>query len=294
MGNPVPLRKAPLDTKGKPPPADVDPEDDVEMTFFEHLGELRNRLVKALWGLIPGVVLAWGYKEVLMDYLTRPLVRAWHRLNLGEPNLNFRNPADGFVAYMQMAVVVGLIVGSPWVFWQLWQFIAPGLYRREKRLALPFVLASTVFFVGGALFGYVFVFPLAFETLLGFAGMLPSGDLRIQPMLDISEYLDFSLRMLVGFGVTFEVPVVITFLSFAGLVNWKQLLGFARWWIVIAAVVAALLTPPDVGSQMLMLVPLIVLYFFSIFLAWLFGPKVSSSTEPAVAKAAGEDEDEDA
>jgi sec-independent protein translocase protein TatC len=94
--------------------------------------------------------------------------------------------------------------------------------------------------------------------------------------------------------VTFEVPVVITFLSFAGLVNWKQLLGFARWWIVIAAVVAALLTPPDVGSQMLMLVPLIVLYFFSIFLAWLFGPKVSSSTEPAVAKAAGEDEDEDA
>jgi sec-independent protein translocase protein TatC len=252
-------------------PADDGPEDDVEMTFFEHLGELRNRLVKALIGIVPGVVVAWLIKEQILELLTRPLVQAWHRLGLGDPQLHFANPIDPFVAYLKIAVVCGLIFGSPWAFWQLWLFVAPGLYRREKRLALPFVLASTIFFAGGSFFGYVFVFPLAFETFLAFAGMLPSADLRLQPTLMMSEYLDFSVRMLLAFGITFEVPVVTSFLAFAGIVNWKQLLGFGRWWIVISAVLAAVLTPPDVGSQLMMLVPLVLLYFVSIVLAWLLG-----------------------
>ncbi|AKF11746.1 Twin-arginine translocation protein TatC [Sandaracinus amylolyticus] len=266
-----------------------DPEDDVEMTFFEHLGELRNRLVKALWGLIPGVAIAWAFKERILDLLTRPLVQAWRQLGLGDPQLHFANPIDPFVAYMKIAFVCGLIFGSPWLFWQLWQFIAPGLYRSEKRLALPFVLASTIFFAGGSFFGYLVVFPAAFETFLGFAGMLPDSELRIQPTLMMSEYLDFSVRMLLAFGITFEVPVVITFLSFAGIVNWKQLLGFARWWIVISAVIAALLTPPDVGSQLMMLVPLVLLYFVSIFLAWVFGPK----PPPAVVETAATGDDDE-
>jgi sec-independent protein translocase protein TatC len=276
--------------KGAAASDDKDPEDDVEMTFFEHLGELRNRLVRALYGIVPGVALAWYFKERILDLLTAPLVQAWRRLGLGEPQLHFANPIDLFVAYLQIAVVCGLIFGSPWAFWQLWQFIAPGLYRRERRLALPFVFFSTIFFVGGSFFGYVFVFPLAFETFLSFAGNLPSADLRLQPTLMVSEYLDFSLRMLLAFGVTFEVPVVVTFLAFAGIVNWRQLLGFTRWWIVIAAVVSALLTPPDVGSQLMMLVPLILLYLLSIFLAWMFGPKVPP--KEAVAKPAPADDDD--
>lgn len=279
--------------RGEPSDDPNDPEDDVEMTFFEHLGELRNRLVKSLWGLIPGVVLAWTFKERILDLLTRPLITAWRQLGLGDPQLHFANPIDPFVAYLKIAVVCGLIFGSPWVFWQAWQFIAPGLYRSEKRLALPFVLASTLFFVGGSFFGYMFVFPLAFETFLGFAGMLPDSELRIQPTLMMSEYLDFSVRMLLAFGVTFEVPVVITFLAFAGIVNWKQLLGFFRWWVVVSAVIAALLTPPDVGSQMMMLVPLILLYLVSILLAWIFGPKPPPDPVPAVAGASGDDEDDE-
>lgn len=270
----------------------IDPEDDVEMTFFEHLGELRNRLVRALWGVIPGVILAWTFKEQLLDLLTRPLVAAWRQLDLGDPQLHFANPIDPFVAYMKIAVVCGLIFGSPWAFYQLWQFVAPGLYRSEKRLALPFVLSSTLFFVGGAFFGYLFVFPLAFQTFLGFAGMLPQGEIRIQPTIMMGEYLDFSVRMLLAFGVTFEVPVVVTFLSFAGIVNWRQLLGFTRWWVVISAVVAALLTPPDVGSQLMMLVPLVVLYLFSILLAWMFGPKAPSAAEQKAAAAGAADDDE--
>lgn len=288
MGKPLDASKVEEAVKKKS--AEVDPEDDIEMTFFEHLGELRNRLVKSLWAFIPGIAVAWYFKEQLLSLLTRPLITAWHQLDLGAPQLHFANPIDPFVAYMKIAVVCGLMFGSPWAFWQLWQFIAPGLYRRERRLALPFVIASTLFFVGGAFFGYLFVFPLAFETFLGFAGMLPESELRIQPTIMMGEYLDFSVRMLLAFGITFEVPVVISFLSFAGLVNWKQLLGFARWWIVISAVIAALLTPPDVGSQMLMLVPLVVLYFFSILLAWLFGPKVPPAV---VAKVADEGDDED-
>lgn len=292
MGKPAKLAKIEEEAKKKAD-ASVEPEDDVEMTFFEHLGELRNRLVRALWGVIPGVVLAWMFKEQLLDLLTRPLVQAWHRLNLGDPQLHFANPIDPFVAYMKIAVVCGLIFGSPWAFYQLWQFIAPGLYRSEKRLALPFVIASTLFFVGGSFFGYMFVFPLAFETFLGFAGMLPSSELQLRPTLMMGEFLDFSVRMLLAFGITFEVPVVITFLSFAGVVNWRQLLAFSRWWIVVSAVIAALLTPPDVGSQLMMLVPLVLLYYVSILLAWLFGPKVPAvAAEPVKAAAADDDEEE--
>ena len=250
------------------------PEDDVEMGFFDHLGELRMRLVRALLGVVPGMAIGWLYKEELLDILTAPLITAWHQLGLGEPQLHFANPIDPFVGYLKLAAVAGLLISSPWVFYQLWAFISPGLYRREKALAIPFVLASTLFFAGGAVFGYLVVFPMAFETLLDFAGLLPSESLRIEPTIMFTEYLGFATRMLLAFGVTFEVPVIVTFLSLAGVVNWRQLLRFARWWLLISGFVAALLTPPDVGSQMMMLVPLNVLYWVSIGLAWAFGPKV--------------------
>lgn len=264
------------------------PEDDVEMSFFDHLGELRVRLIRALWGLIPGMALAWGYKETLLEWLVWPMTQAWKKLDLGEPTLHFANPVDPFVAYLKIAVIVGLMVASPWVFWQIWSFISPGLYRKEKRLAIPFVLASTLFFAGGAIFGYFIVFPLGFETFLGFAGKLPSETLKITPTIMINEYLTFSTRMLLAFGLVFETPVVITFLAAAGIVDWKQLLKFGRWWVLIAAVLAALLTPPDVGSQLLMLGPLIALYYISVGIAFFFGTKRKKEREAAIAAAKAE------
>ena len=284
---------------GKPLPegavaaeASADPEDDVEMTFFDHLGELRNRLVKALIGVVPFVVLAWAYKEAIFEFLKRPLDIACERDPVcDEIVIHVPNPTDPIVGYMLIAVIVGLILAGPWIFYQMWMFIAPGLYRRERRLAIPFVLVSTLFFVGGSFFGYYLVLPPAFELFMSFL----SED--IVPNFMLLDYLELSTRLLLAFGVVFEVPVVITFLSFAGIVNWKQLLGFTRWWIVISAVIAALLTPPDVGSMSMMLVPLVLLYLVSIFLAWLFGPKVPSAAElaakEAAERAADAEDDED-
>ncbi|MFW6050857.1 MAG: twin-arginine translocase subunit TatC [Myxococcota bacterium] len=247
------------------------PEDDVEMSFLDHLGELRKRLIRSLLGVVPGVVVAWLFKERLLDLLLEPFIVAWRKRGLGEPSVHFANPIDPFVAYLKLALVGGALAAAPWIFWQIWAFISPGLYRREKKLAVPFVLASTICFVGGALFGYAIVFPLGFETFLGFAGLLPSESIRIHPTIMINEYLGFATRMLLAFGIVFEIPVVVTFMAAAGMVDWRQLLRFSRWWVLIATVIAAMLTPPDVGSQMLMLVPLIALYFVSIGLAWIFG-----------------------
>jgi sec-independent protein translocase protein TatC len=283
----------PLPTDAVPPDAATDPEDDVEMTFFDHLGELRNRLVKALIGVVPMVVLAWAYKEMIFEFLMRPLDIACERDPVcDEIVIHVPNPTDPIVGYMLIAVIVGLILAGPWIFYQMWMFIAPGLYRRERRLAIPFVLVSTIIFVGGSFFGYYLVLPPAFELFMSFL----SED--IVPNFMLLDYLELSTRLLLAFGVVFEVPVVITFLSFAGIVNWKQLLGFTRWWIVISAVIAALLTPPDVGSMAMMLVPLVLLYLVSIFLAWLFGPKVPSAAELAAKEAAeraadAADDDED-
>ncbi|MEM9070432.1 MAG: twin-arginine translocase subunit TatC [Myxococcota bacterium] len=244
------------------------PEDDVEMGFFEHLAELRVRLMRALYGVVPCVAAAWFFKEYLLQAMLDPLVAAYAALGI-EPEIHFKNLVDPFLAYLKISIIAGLLAASPWVFWQLWGFIAPGLYKREKLLAIPFVLVSTICFAGGSLFGYFIVFPMGFETFLSYAGDLPSGDITMQPTIMIDEYIKFSTRLLLAFGVVFEVPVVVTFISAVGLVTWRGLLKFARWWILVATLLAAFLTPPDVASQLIMLVPLIVLYFISIGIAFL-------------------------
>jgi sec-independent protein translocase protein TatC len=257
------------------PPAVPELPQDVPMTVFEHLGELRTRLIRAMLGMIPGIAVAWTLREQLLDFLVAPLGKAWVKLGMGEPTLHFANPVDPFVAYVRIALVVGLIFTSPWAAYQIWAFIAPGLYSREKRYAIPFALASAVFFVGGAFFGYAVVFPVGFESLLGMAGMLPSHLVKVAPTIMIDEYLSFATQMLLGFGVVFEVPVVVAFLALAGVVNWKQLLKFGRWWVLLAAIIGGILTPsPDVGSQLMMMTPLIVLYFAAVGIAYLIGPKV--------------------
>lgn len=252
--------------------AEVDPEkapeDEVEMGFFDHLTELRTRVLRAVIGIVPGVLLSWEFKEELLSLILDPLMDTYRALELGEPQIHFANPVDPLVAYMKLAIVAGIILASPWIFFQVWGFISPGLYKREKLLAIPFVFFATFFFVGGVVFGYEIVFPLGFQTFLDYAGLLPSG-VEIQPTIMINEYLTFATRMLLAFGVVFEVPVVVTTLAMIDAVTWRQLLAFARWWIVIAAVLSAALTPPDVASQLIMLVPLVGLYMVSVGIAFL-------------------------
>ena len=245
------------------------PEDDVEMGFFEHIGELRTRLMRAIYGLVPAVFLTWAYKEKLLDIIFEPLRKAWIARHFqGAPSVHFANPVDAFMANMQVALIAGLVLASPWMFWQLWAFVSPGLYRKEKLLALPFVLVSTIFFVGGVVFGYLIVFPMGLGELFAFAGTLPSG-MTVTPTIMVDAYLDLATRMLLAFGVVFEVPVIVTFLALADIVTWRQLLQFSRWWLVVASILSAVLTPPDVASQMMMLIPLVVLYMISVGIAML-------------------------
>jgi sec-independent protein translocase protein TatC len=155
------------------------------------------------------------------------------------------------------------------VFYQAWSFISPGLYAQEKRYVIPFVLASTVCFTIGGLFGWFYIFPPTFETLMDFSGKLPGGVVEIEPTLMMGEYISFISQMLLVFGITFEVPVVITFLSLAGMVTHQQLIKFGRWWIVVASLLAAVLTPTqDALSMLLLMGPLIGLYYVAVVLSY--------------------------
>ena len=249
-----------------PEPPQLPPvaEEDQAMTFFQHLNELRSRLLRSIVGLIPAVAVGWLFKKEIKDFLIAPLQPAWEKLHLpGEAVLRFAGPADAFMMYMKNSLIAGVLLASPWIFWQLWMFIAPGLYKKEKALAIPFIIASTVCFAGGAVFGYKLVFPEAFTVLLGFS------DETLVATLFVKDYMPFFRRMLLAFGVVFEVPVIVTFLAGAGIVTWQQLLKFSRWWIVCAAFISMLLTPQDVYTMVMMLIPLVLLYFVGVGCAYL-------------------------
>ena len=249
-----------------PEPPQLPPvaEEDQAMTFFQHLNELRSRLLRAIVGLIPAVAVGWLFKTEIKDFLIAPLQPAWEKLHLpGEAVLRFAGPADAFMMYMKNSLIAGVLLASPWIFWQLWMFIAPGLYKKEKALAIPFIIASTVCFAGGAVFGYKLVFPEAFTVLLGFS------DETLVATLFVKDYMPFFRRMLLAFGIVFEVPVIVTFLAGAGIVTWQQLLKFSRWWIVCAAFISMLLTPQDVYTMVMMLIPLVLLYFVGVGCAYL-------------------------
>jgi sec-independent protein translocase protein TatC len=253
-----------------------DPElpHDLPMTIWEHLRELRKRLIASLLGLIPGIALAWALREELLDFIATPYADAWKRLGYGKPTLHFSSPVDLFVTHLHLAIVVGLLFASPWVAYQGWAFIAPGLYRREKAYAIPFALASALFFAGGAFFGYRYVFPAGFQFLLNVSPATKSQVVAIQPTIMIDQYLSFATQMLLGFGIVFEVPVVVAFLAAAGIVNWKQLLKFGRYWVLLASIIAAVLTPtPDMLSQLMMMGPLVLLYYAAVVVAYFIGPK---------------------
>jgi sec-independent protein translocase protein TatC len=249
--------------------ADVTPEDELHMTFFEHLEELRNRLVWSLIPFIPAFVVAWIYREAIFSLLVVPLNTAWVSMGMGTPKLHFASPVDPMVVYLKQSAMVAFLASSPWVFYQAWGFISPGLYAQEKRYVIPFVLASTVCFTIGGLFGWFYIFPPTFETLMDFSGMLPGGVVEIEPTLMMGEYISFISQMLLVFGITFEVPVVITFLSLAGMVTHQQLIKFGRWWVVVASLLAAVLTPTqDALSMLLLMGPLIGLYYVAVVLSY--------------------------
>ena len=249
------------------------------MTFWEHLEELRGRLIKSIVAVAIGVAIAWIYRQPLLAWLTRPFVLAWQSDKLGaKATLHFGSPAALFIAYVKLSLIGGCVFALPVILFQLWAFIAPGLYSKEKRLALPFVVSSCALFAAGGWFGWRVAFPVAFRYLLSFSGQVADSALSVTPTVMIDDYLNFVGRMLIAFGLVFELPIVVFFLAIAGIVNHRHLIRYARHFVVAAFLVAAIVTPPDVISQLLLAVPLCVLYAVSIVVAWAVGKKPDPQT----------------
>jgi sec-independent protein translocase protein TatC len=253
----------------EPKPAE---DEDRPMTFWEHLEELRKRLIWSLLSFGAGCLGAWEVKEKILAVLSKPYYDAWHAQHIaGDPDLNFGAPSAALVAYIKLSMIGGVALAAPFIFYQLWSFVAPGLYAKEKRYVIPFVLLSTILFVGGGFFGWRSAFPITFDYFLSLAGSLGPGSITIRPTVFMGEYIDFVVQMLLGFGLIFEIPLFLLFLSIAGIVNYLQLIRFGRYFILAAFIVAAVFTPPDVTSQCVMAIPMCLLYGISIGLAYFFG-----------------------
>ncbi|MGH7895467.1 MAG: twin-arginine translocase subunit TatC [Candidatus Binatia bacterium] len=251
------------------------PETDVRMPLTAHLEELRTRLIRALLALCVGGGVCWLVIERLVAFLLAPLahLRPEQSLVIGT------GLTEAFFTKLKVALIGGVFLASPIIFFQAWRFVAPGLYERERRVAVPFSIAASVFFVGGAAFCYWLVFPVAFEFFLG-----EFTSIGVAAQIRISEYLSFASRMLLAFGVTFELPVVTFFLARVGLVTHRTLLAWWRYAVVTIFVVAAVLTPgPDIASQMLMAAPLMILYALSIGVAWIVARPAATSEQPSAA-----------
>jgi sec-independent protein translocase protein TatC len=237
-------------------------EDD-KLPFTEHLEELRKRLIVSFVAVGIGFVLSYGFKEKIFTLLTRPLISA-----MGEGDkLIFTSLPEAFFTYLKVALLSGLMLAAPVVIYQFWMFVAPGLYKNERRMLMPIVFLSSLFFVGGALFGYFVVFPFGFKFLLGFASE------TIQPLPSMREYLGFSAKLLLAFGAVFELPLVLTFMARMGLVTVDFLKKNRKYAVLLFFAGSAILTPPDVVTQVMMALPLMVLYEISIFGAKIFGKK---------------------
>ena len=236
---------------------------DKKIPFTGHLEELRKRLIVCFIAVGTGFAASYGFKEKLFQILSRPLVSAMG----ASDRLIFTGLPDAFFTYLKVAFLSGLMLAAPVILYQFWVFVAPGLYNKERRLIIPVVSLSSFFFIGGALFGYFVVFPFGFKFFLGFATE------TIQPLPSMKEYLSFSSKLLLAFGLVFELPLVITFLARLGIVSVDFLKKNRKYAILLFFAGAAILTPPDVVTQIMMALPLMVLYEISIIGARIFGKK---------------------
>lgn len=236
---------------------------DEKLPITEHLEELRKRIIYCLIAVAAGFVVCYLFSKQLFDLLSYPLAS---KLPEGSTFI-FTNVTEAFFTYLKLSFFAGIFVASPVIIFQVWRFIAPGLYQHEAKYAVPFVLLSTIFFVGGSLFAYYLVFPIAFNFFVGYS----TDSIRMLPSL--REYLSFSFKFLIAFGLVFELPIFILFLSKMGVVDDKKLKANRKYVIICIFAVAAMLTPPDVISQALMAAPLIILYEISIVIAKIFGKK---------------------
>jgi len=237
--------------------------DETKLPLLDHLAELRTRIGRALLGWLAGFILTWSFREEVFEFLLAPAI---HALGGEGTRLQALAPPEIFFTYLKCALLAGFVLALPVIFWQLWAFVAPGLYDQEKRYAIPFVAVSTVLFAGGATFGYVMVFPLVFDFFLAFNNEF------VQNAWTMREVFAFTTRLYLAFGTGFEMPVVVFFLALSGLMNARQLLKGFKYAVLVCFLLGAILTPPDVISQVLLAGPLLLLYLLGVAVAFLVNP----------------------
>lgn len=225
--------------------------------LVEHLGELRDRLIKCAYAIFICGIIAWFFSAEIFELIRVPIAPY---LNNTDGGLIFTHPMDKFMAHVKVAMLAGLIFSCPVWLYQLWKFVAPGLYAHEQKYAAAFIVSGTMLFVAGVLFVYYLVFPAAFKFLLGFGGDVD------KPLITISEYLSFFVTTTLVFGISFELPLILVLLGLIGIVDVAKLRKHRRYAIVLLAVVSAVVTPPDMLSMIMLLVPLLFLYEVSILI----------------------------
>lgn len=250
--------------------SDFNPEE-YRMPLMEHLRELRTRLITALIGAGIGCALCFFFVQDIWAFLVAPMHQAL--LDTGKGSMAITEPMEGFITQLKVAAVAGVGVSTPIIFYQIWKFVAPGLYPKEQRFIIPMVICSTLLFAAGVTFGYSVIFRYAFPFFLE---ITPENT---EAVLSINSYLSIATKLLLAFGTSFQLPVVIFVLARAGLVDHSDLIYGFRYAVVAMFVVSAMITPPDVLSQGLMAGPLILLYGIGIVVAWLFSTKVREEAE---------------
>ncbi len=256
------------------------PEKDVHMTLWEHIGELRKRIFRAAIALLVCAITMWMFADKLLEFVQMPFQQAWIKRGMpGTPELQTLGPPDVFVGKLRLSFIAALIASSPIIFYQLWSFISPGLYKREKRLVIPFVFFSTVLFVSGCAFAYYVAFPFTMNYFFSLLGPIGNSGTWLTHRPTLDAYLDFTTSMLLAFGFVFELPLFISFLVIGGVVTPPQLLRFSRWAILLAFIVGAVVTPgPEVTSQLAVSSALIALYFLSLGIAYVLKPRKKSDS----------------
>ncbi len=240
-----------------------------EMTFLEHLEDLRKRLFRAIIGLFVAVIPCWVFSAEIYRFLARPVTQF---LPEGQ-KLVFTSLTAPFTLYMKVAFLSAGIATSPWIFYQLWKFVAPGLYQKEKKYVIPFVLGTTIFFLGGAAFGYYIAFPFACRFFLNLGS-------DFAPMITVDTFFNLTIKLLLGIGLVFEMPTLVFFLARMGVVTASWMVKKLKYAILVIFVIAALITPtPDMVNQLILAVPMLALYLISILIALVFGRKKKPEDE---------------
>jgi len=247
------------------------------MSFLEHLEELRTRIFHALVAVAVGMGICWWYHQALFGFIQKPILDVLRPYGIDK--LVVLTPTEAFNLYLKVSALGGLFITSPYVLYQVWLFISPGLYRREKKYVTPFLFSTVLLFVAGGYFGYRMVFPAALKWLIGIGG-------QFTPMITVHEYTDLFLTVILGLGIVFEMPILVFFLALMGVVSAGWMWRNIRYAILGIFIVAGALAPtPDISSMVIFASPMLVLYILSIGIAWFVHPTQRRAREAKRRKA---------